>query len=82
MERVKALNGGIAIQDRMAFQGEYFVDLYGKEAAKRTPPIYRMLDLGIPVGAGSDATRFPAITLGLPFTGWLPENHWWAFHIR
>lgn len=33
MERVKALNGGIAIQDRMAFQGEYFVDLYGKEAA-------------------------------------------------
>ena len=36
MERVKALNGGIAIQDRMAFQGEYFVDLYGKEAAKRT----------------------------------------------
>ncbi|MFE3573406.1 amidohydrolase [Lysinibacillus sp. NPDC059133] len=57
MERVKALNGGIAIQDRMAFQGEYFVNLYGKEAAKRTPPIYRMLDLGIPVGAGSDATR-------------------------
>ncbi|MGF1435702.1 amidohydrolase [Bacillus thuringiensis] len=57
MERVKALNGGIAIQDRMAFQGEYFVDLYGKEAAKHTPPIYRMLDLGIPVGAGSDATR-------------------------
>ncbi|MCY8975883.1 amidohydrolase [Bacillus atrophaeus] len=57
MERVKALNGGIAIQDRMAFQGEYFVDLYGKEAAKRTPPIHRMLDLGIPVGAGSDATR-------------------------
>ncbi|UYX49976.1 amidohydrolase [Bacillus thuringiensis] len=57
MERVKALNGGIAIQDRMAFQGEYFVDLYGKEAAKRTPPIYRMLDLDIPVGAGSDATR-------------------------
>ncbi|KOR87070.1 amidohydrolase [Bacillus sp. FJAT-22058] len=57
MERVKALNGGIAIQDRMAFQGEYFVDLYGKEAAKHTPPIHRMLDLGIPVGAGSDATR-------------------------
>ncbi len=37
MERVKALNGGITIQDRMAFQGEYFVDLYGKEAVKRTP---------------------------------------------
>jgi predicted amidohydrolase YtcJ len=57
MERVKRLGGGIAIQDRMAFQGEYFVARYGAAAAKRTPPITRMLDLGIPVGAGTDATR-------------------------
>lgn len=57
MERVKALGGGIAIQDRMAFQGEYFVARYGSEAAQRTPPINRMLHLGIPVGAGTDATR-------------------------
>jgi hypothetical protein len=57
MERVRALGGGIAIQDRMAFQGEYFVDRYGAEAARRTPPITRMLNLGIPVGAGTDATR-------------------------
>nr|WP_028317302.1 amidohydrolase [Desulfobulbus elongatus] len=57
MERVRALGGGIAIQDRMAFQGEYFVDRYGAEAAKRTPPIARMLQMGIPVGAGTDATR-------------------------
>ncbi|HTY21152.1 MAG TPA: amidohydrolase [Geobacteraceae bacterium] len=57
MERVKRLGGGIAIQDRMAFQGEYFVHRYGAEAAKRTPPINRMLELGIPVGAGTDATR-------------------------
>jgi predicted amidohydrolase YtcJ len=57
MERVRNLGGGIAIQDRMAFQGEYFVNRYGAEAARRTPPISRMLDLGIPVGAGTDATR-------------------------
>ena len=57
MERVRALGGGIAIQDRMAFQGEYFVNRYGAEAAERTPPISRMLNLGIPVGAGTDATR-------------------------
>jgi predicted amidohydrolase YtcJ len=57
MERVKRLGGGIAIQDRMAFQGEYFVNRYGAEAAKKTPPITRMLELGIPVGAGTDATR-------------------------
>lgn len=57
MERVKALGGGIAIQNRMAFQGEYFLDRYGKQAAERTPPVRKMLDLGIPVGAGTDATR-------------------------
>jgi predicted amidohydrolase YtcJ len=55
--RVKALGGGIAVQNRMAFQGEYFVDRYGAQQAQRTPPIRRMLDLGVPVGAGTDATR-------------------------
>ncbi|WP_193165616.1 amidohydrolase [Microbulbifer hainanensis] len=57
IERVRALGGGIAIQDRMAFQGEYFVDRYGSAAAEQTPPIQRMLSEGIPVGAGTDATR-------------------------
>jgi hypothetical protein len=57
IERVMALGGGIAVQDRMAFQGEYFVDRYGTRQAERTPPIRRMLELGVPVGAGTDATR-------------------------
>jgi predicted amidohydrolase YtcJ len=57
LERIKKLGGGMAIQDRMAFQGEYFVDRYGKEAAKHSPPISLMLKMGIPVGAGTDATR-------------------------
>ncbi len=57
IERVRALGGGIAIQHRMAFQGEYFIDRYGKKAAERTPPVARMLEMGIPVGAGTDATR-------------------------
>jgi predicted amidohydrolase YtcJ len=57
LERIKALGGGIAIQDRMAFQGEYFVDRYGARQAQRTPPIRQMLAAGIPVGAGTDATR-------------------------
>ena len=57
IERVKALGGGIAVQNRMAFQGEYFVERYGSEQAKRTPPIRRMLEMGVPVGAGTDATR-------------------------
>jgi predicted amidohydrolase YtcJ len=57
IERVRALGGGIAIQHRMAFQGEYFIQRYGAEAVKRTPPIRHMLDAGLPVGAGTDATR-------------------------
>jgi predicted amidohydrolase YtcJ len=57
IERVKALGGGIAVQNRMAFQGEYFVERYGLDQAKRTPPIRRMLEMGVPVGAGTDATR-------------------------
>ena len=57
IERVKALGGGIAVQNRMAFQGEYFVERYGSQQAARTPPIRRMLEMGVPVGAGTDATR-------------------------
>jgi predicted amidohydrolase YtcJ len=41
----------------MAFQGEYFVERYGAKAAEATPPIKRMLAEGVPVGAGTDATR-------------------------
>ncbi len=57
LERVKALGGGIAIQDRMAFQGEHFLKRYGAEAARHSPPVERMLAMGVPVGAGTDATR-------------------------
>jgi len=57
IERVTALGGGIAVQHRMAFQGESFIARYGKAAAERTPPVRRMLEMGVPVGAGTDATR-------------------------
>jgi predicted amidohydrolase YtcJ len=57
IERVKRLGGGIAIQHRMAFQGEYFLDRYGAQATAQSPPIKRMLEMGVPVGAGTDATR-------------------------
>ena len=57
IERIKALGGGISIQPRMAFQGEYFVDRYGEAKAQQTPPFKRMLDMEVPLGAGSDGTR-------------------------
>ena len=57
IDRIAKLGGGIAVQHRMTYQGEYFVERYGNRAAERTPPIRRMLDAGVPVGAGTDATR-------------------------
>jgi len=50
--------GGIAIQHRMAFQGEYFVERYGRD--RRGTHAAYSADAerpAIPVGAGTDATR-------------------------
>ena len=57
IDRIKALDGGIAIQDRMAYQGETFINRYGIQGASCAPPITKMLAKKIPVGAGTDATR-------------------------
>ncbi|MDU5454208.1 amidohydrolase [Pseudescherichia vulneris] len=57
IDRIKALGGGIAVQHRMAFQGEYFAERYGMEAVRHTPPVAKMLETGVPVGLGTDATR-------------------------
>ncbi len=55
--RIKALGGGIAVQSRMAFAGEYFIERYGARAAVNAPPVREMLNQGIPLGLGTDATR-------------------------
>lgn len=57
IDRVAALGGGIAVQHRMAYQGEYFVERYGAAAATVTPPLRRLLDSGVRLSAGTDATR-------------------------
>jgi len=57
IERVKKLGGGIAIQSRMAYQGEYFTERYGERATLQTPPVKKMVEMEVPVGGGSDATR-------------------------
>ncbi|WPO78314.1 amidohydrolase [Flavobacterium sp. KACC 22761] len=56
LQRVKKLGGGIAIQFRMYYQGELYNKLYGAPKTQ-LPPIKKMLELGIPVGMGTDATR-------------------------
>jgi len=57
LDRVAALGGGVAVQHRMAYQGEYFVERYGARAAEATPPVARMLEKGVRTSAGTDATR-------------------------
>lgn len=73
IDRVAELGGGIAVQHRMAYQGEYFVERYGAKAAEATPPIAKILDRGVKVSAGTDATRVasynPWVSLSWMITG-------------
>lgn len=57
IDRIAELGGGIAVQHRMAYQGEYFAERYGTAAAANTPPVKRILESGVKVSAGTDATR-------------------------
>jgi predicted amidohydrolase YtcJ len=73
LDRISALGGGIAVQHRMAYQGEYFVERYGHHVAEATPPVAKMLAKGIKVSAGTDATRVasynPWVSLAWLVTG-------------
>ncbi len=73
IDRIAALGGGVAVQHRMAYQGEYFVERYGHGAAEATPPVAKMLDRGVKISAGTDATRVasynPWVSLAWLVTG-------------
>src|SRR6202047_4314211 len=73
IDRIAALGGGIAVQHRMAYQGEYFVERYGLAAAEATPPVRKILEKGVKVSAGTDATRVasynPWVSLAWLVTG-------------
>ncbi|MGW0998796.1 amidohydrolase [Streptomyces sp. NPDC002520] len=57
LDRVAALGGAMSVQNRLSFQGEAFLLRYGPGAAADAPPIRAMLDRGLTVAAGTDATR-------------------------
>jgi predicted amidohydrolase YtcJ len=73
IDRIAALGGGIAVQHRMAYQGEYFVERYGAGAAEATPPVAKILGRGVKISAGTDATRVasynPWVSLSWLVTG-------------
>lgn len=57
LERIARLGGGIAIQNRIAYQAEDFLHHYGAAELAQTPPVRKMLNMGLPVGGGTDSTR-------------------------
>lgn len=68
LKRIKRLGGGVAVQFRMYYQGELYRMQYG-DPQRQIPPVKKMLEMGIPVGLGTDATRISS------FNPW-PCLHW------
>lgn len=57
LERIAKLGGSVAIQNRMSLDGDPFALKWGKEAAADAPPIGRMRQMGMRIGAGTDGNR-------------------------
>lgn len=65
LRRMKALGVGWTVQDAMYFTGEQFQKQEGVEAARRAPPVETAKEIGVVVGAGTDAHRVASYN---PFT--------------
>jgi predicted amidohydrolase YtcJ len=65
LERMKALGVGWTVQDAMYFGGEQFRQSVGPAAARRAPPVETARQLGVVIGAGTDAHRVASYN---PFT--------------
>lgn len=56
LARARALGLGLALQDRLVLRAADSAQAWGAEAAAAAPPLRRMLELGFPLGAGTDST--------------------------
>jgi predicted amidohydrolase YtcJ len=57
LKRMKAMKIGWLMQNAFYFRGEAFLGQRGFELARLSPPIVSALDMGLPVGGGTDAHR-------------------------
>ena len=57
LERVAAMGGSIAVQNRMTLDGDAFAAKWGKDAAADAPPIGRIRSMGLKLAAGTDGNR-------------------------
>ncbi|MEM8947376.1 MAG: amidohydrolase [Planctomycetota bacterium] len=69
MERIARLGGGISYQNRIAFQTTAYRDRYGEDALRKVMPVKKMMAAGVPLAAGTDATRVSS------YNPWL-AIHW------
>ncbi len=69
MEWVARLGGGISYQNRIAFQARAYRERYGEAALGEVMPVRRMMASGVPLAAGTDATRVSS------YNPWL-AIHW------
>ncbi len=57
LERIARLGGSVNIQNRMSLDGEAFLQRYGAQVSADAPPIRRMMEMGLPLAAGTDGNR-------------------------
>jgi predicted amidohydrolase YtcJ len=57
LRRMKALGMGWTMQDAMYFSGDESARRSGAKAARRMPPVETAREIGVPIGAGTDAHR-------------------------
>ncbi|MEM8876673.1 MAG: amidohydrolase [Pseudomonadota bacterium] len=69
MEWVARLGGGISYQNRIAFQATAYRERYGEAALHDVMPVKKMMASGVPLAAGTDATRVSS------YNPWL-AIHW------
>ena len=69
MDWVARLGGGISYQNRIAFQATAYRDRYGEDALHDVMPVKKMMASGVPLAAGTDATRVSS------YNPWLAV-HW------
>jgi predicted amidohydrolase YtcJ len=61
MQRARALGIGLALQNRLVLRAADSARAWGDDAVAAAPPMRRMLELGVPLGAGTDATVVSSI---------------------
>ncbi|MBG0857070.1 amidohydrolase [Streptomyces spinoverrucosus] len=74
IRRLKALGAGVVVDDHQVFKGGTSEREWGPGSMESVPPLGDLLEAGVPVGAGTDATRASS------YSPWL--SLWWLVEGR